>query len=257
MLALRVSDRRIQDADDSLRFFDEGLAEHQAWRLVPNSAGLEARWLEALLAHRRLRVAGSDLFGFAAFRAKFGEATLYPVAMSWVAALCSTCGDQAPARVLRALAEPGATADVAGKALWLRTLQAIGCDLSRVELQWAESLREKSAAFQSELDRVPDLAAGISLADEEMILLRAEATGKPLEDSTYQLNTRASADAAHAETMTFSGERQADGSVHFLVTTELVDPEILHYQLVQSWIRNGAVVRHAQKWQQARIPARR
>jgi len=253
VLALRVSDRRTQDAPETTRFFDEGLAEHLAWRLVPHPAGSEARWLEAVLAHRRLRVEAADLFDFAAFSRTFGEPAIYPVAMSWIAALCATCGDDAPARALRALSKPGATEDASGRALWQRTLQTIDCDLSRVELAWADSIRKKTTAFQSELDRVPDLVGGIGNVDDDLIVFRAEPIGKPLEGSSYRLHTRVSADDLHARTAGLSGEQQDDGSIRFLVAAESVDAMTLHFQLVQSWFRSGAIVTYAQKWQQTRI----
>jgi hypothetical protein len=254
VLALRVSDRRIVDHNLTLRLFDEGLAEHFAYRLVPDAAKVEARWLEATLAKERFRINEADLFALDNFRARFAEMLLYPVGYTWLEALTSLCGDDTPARVLRALSDPKAPKDLAGQALWRNTLTAVRCDANQVALRWEELLTKKAGELRDDIARVPVIAGGINRTDDDAIVLRAEIEGTKLEASSYQVNTRASADAPPSEYMAFSGEEQSDGSIEFVVWTGAVDGEMLEFQFVQSWLREGALVTHAEKWQRSRIP---
>jgi hypothetical protein len=256
VIALRLSDRRVGEHGESLRFFDEGLAEHLAWTLVPSAEGMQARWLEACLAKQRLRIEATDLFDQASFRARFGELPLYPLGLAWARALLDSCGSRAPDRLLRALAKPERPKDLRGRQLWQDALQAIGCDLNRVTLRWGELLKEKCAELRAELDKTPSLAGGITGIEGEDIVLTAEISGRDAEACTFAVNTRGSEADGHGAYLRFGAERAAAGSAEFLVPSDLVDEEMLQFQFTETCLRNDVTFSSVEKWQRARVPAR-
>ena len=254
VIALRVSDRRIVDHSESTKLFDEGLAEYLAFGVVPSSVEREAHWLEAVLARKRLRLDTSDLFDAGQFRAQFGELLFYPVGFSWLEALIATCGTDAPARVLRGFRRPEAPKGLAGWVLWQNTLEAVNCDLNQVMSRWVELLDKKADELQAEIDRVPRLAGGIARLDGDAIIVRAEIEGSPDASGTFQLHTRSSASDQQGQYLTFNADLGRDGGVEFIVDREQIAGKALEFQFVHTWVRKGALVQHAERWQRGRIP---
>jgi hypothetical protein len=256
VLAQRLSDRRISQHSSSMRVFDEGLAEQLAHALVPGPASAQARWIEAVLARERLHVQAKDLFDVETFRAQFGERLLYPMGFSWVHALSRACGPEVRVRILRALARPEGRKDLSGQILWQDTLQAIGCDLNRVALLWAELLKDKASELRKSVDATPQLSGGVSGTDEaeDTITLTAELQGPASDSCIIGMNTRGAESDAHGDYLSFSGEKQSDGSIRFSVERDLVSGEVLQFQFVETCLHEGVSYTFAPKWQRGRVP---
>jgi hypothetical protein len=125
-----------------MRFFDEGLAEHVAYALLPDRGRErdEGRRIAAL-AHSRFHLRFEDLLDPEAFMRRQDEYLLYALGEVWVAALVEACGQEAPARLLRTFGRAAAPQALAGADLWRHGLQAQGCDLERVNGGSEEILR--------------------------------------------------------------------------------------------------------------------
>jgi hypothetical protein len=253
-LALRVSDRRLRDANDTLRVFNEGLAEHIALALVPSAQETEARWLEAALIYRRSRPEPELLFDLSGFLARFREQEVYPLGLTLVSALTSACGKETPARALSALTRADAPRDLGGWSLFQDTLQSFGCDSSRVLLRWGELMESACEERKHTLESVAKLAGGIASADEEGIVVRAEIEGSPPEDAMYSLLVRDGADATAGDYQVFIGEVTPGGAVDFRIYDEAIGGQTLEYQFVTTWLVSGAATSHSTEWRRALVP---
>lgn len=258
VLALRASDRRTASHHESLRFFDEGLAEQLSLELVPDEAYVAARGVEAALAVTRLRLDFDDLVSFPRFKARFGERAIYSPALFWIRALHTACGSDAPRRALHSLARSDTPRQASGIALWQHVLQAIGCDLSRVNAVWGESLQLQARELQTELARIPTLRGGAATNDEELVL-NATLEGEPLESATYTAFLRSVTAnlglVGEGEQLSSAqGELLPDRRVKFSIW-EMYEPgDTLEYQLAITWYRNGTLVQHAGEWQKTFVP---
>ena len=169
-----------------LRFFAEGLAEYVAYQLEPGAAGAEtpersagaalsevsdadgdqprvqARRIAAL-ARSRFHLRFEDLLAPRSFVQRHDEYLLYALGEVWVAALVDTCGQPAPARVLRRFGGTGIPQTLAGLDLWRQSLQLDGCDLDRVV-----------GAFEQRLKRLEPDAAALPIATGTFVAKEGE-----------------------------------------------------------------------------------
>jgi len=115
------------------RFFDEGLAEHVVYALLPDRAWArdEGRRIGAL-ARSRFHLRFEDLLEPEAFLRRHDEYLLYALGEAWVAALVEACGQPAPARLLRTFGRAATPQTLGGVEMWRYGLQEQGCDLERV-----------------------------------------------------------------------------------------------------------------------------
>jgi hypothetical protein len=252
VVALRASDRRLDTHAMSLRFFDEGLAEALSLDLAPDPAATRARWLEAAVLRIRERVDFPLLCDFSSFVRRFGEPAIYPLGFTWVALLRSTCGEDAPRRILSTLRRPEVPSDASGDALVRAALQLAGCDASAVSSAWGRRLDELAAQRKADIERIPTLVGNLREEDDEPVL-RAVLEGPPLEGAIYRIRVRARPDDAIENQATSSAELEADGHLDFWIPEGFVTNDSVDFQFVVAWQEDGTYLEHAQEWRRGTL----
>ena len=145
VFADRVSNSRLNDAFNSIRFFHEGLASYVEHRLFGSEETVASlRSVAATMRHRRL-VQFDELVDDNKFRRKHDTNLVYPLGEVFVAALVDRYGDPAPAALLRSFGRKDAPERLAGVELWQDTFQAAGFNLD-----------ETIDAFYARLDSLVD-----------------------------------------------------------------------------------------------------
>ncbi|MFZ5896510.1 MAG: ABC transporter permease [Myxococcota bacterium] len=252
VVALRVSERRLQASADTLRFFEEGLAEHTALTLVPTPARADPLWLEAALLRQREHVGIAELSHLKEFVRRFGEPSIYPLGYTWVRALLAICGDSAPRRVLAALKSSELPNELRGEALIHSALQLARCDASQVHSEWGRSLDAVSSERRTELELVPELIGGLTKNADGDVVVRAELRGNPLPEALYRLNVRGSSEDGLDSQATVGSELDADGHLEFFVPEDYVTDAGVDFQFAVAWQRDGLSFQHAQEWRHGR-----
>jgi ABC-type transport system involved in multi-copper enzyme maturation permease subunit len=156
VFADRISNSRLTDAFNSIRFFHEGLASYLEHRLFGSDESVASlRTVAATIRHRRL-VEFDELVDNDRFRAKHDTNLVYPLGEVFVAALVDRYGDAAPAALLRSFGRKDAPERLAGIELWQDTFQAAGYNLDEtLDAFYArlDSLAEEHRPFIETLPR--------------------------------------------------------------------------------------------------------
>lgn len=247
VVALRASDRRIDTHATSLRFFDEGLAESLSLELAPDPALTRARWLEAAILRAREQVDFSLLCDFPSFVRRFGEPALYPLGFTWVEVFRSTCGEEAPRRVLATLQRHEIPTDSSGERFVHAVLQVAGCDASQVSSTWGRRLDELAVVRRSDIERIPTLIGNLQRKDDEPIV-RAVLEGKPLEGAIYRIRVRSRPGDAIENQAISSAAIESDGHLDFWIPEGYVSNDAVDFQFSVAWQEDGAYLEHAQEW---------
>jgi hypothetical protein len=132
VIADRVSNSRLTDAFNSIRFFHEGLAtyvEHELFGSYETLAPLRA--VAATMRHRHL-VRFDELVENDRFCRTHDTHLVYPLGEVFVASIVATYGKAAPAALLRSFGRKDAPEGLTGMELWQDTFQATGYNLDQV-----------------------------------------------------------------------------------------------------------------------------
>lgn len=173
------SNRKLRDHFNSVRFFVEGSAEHLAFTVLPSPDRRNRNWVTAATAASRLKIDFEDMVDSTHFAKKFDPDLFYALGDMWASALARVCGPESIGNSLRAFARPDAPPDLAGVALWQDNLQAIGCELTDVNVQWKQSIR--SLGEEGASARFPEFSTiVVTPLDQSSIAIRADlkASGK-------------------------------------------------------------------------------
>jgi hypothetical protein len=253
VLSFRATQRRLSSEAEALGFFAEGLAEALALELRPNVAAVEARRLEAVLAHRRLRLTFSQLIRYAIFTERHGPLLVYPMGFTWAQALIDSCGAEAPKKLLRALASPDVPLRLAPEGLWQHLLQRAGCDIASVNAAWESQLAASEGQLAAELARVPDLQGGNARRDGDEVRLLAQIEGEPSEGTVFFAKVRAQSNGAEAGGTALYAPRRPDGTLEFRVPASQVVDGVVQMQLGLRFERQGFPVVFEREWTKARV----
>jgi hypothetical protein len=253
VLSLRASADRLSSEGEALGFFSEGLAEALALELRPNAGVVDARRLEAALAHQRLSLTFDRMIHYDDFRQRYGVLLVYSAGLTWTQALIASCGREAPQKVLQALGSPDAPLKLPPLALWQHLLQRAGCDLSRVNGAWESQLAASEKELWPELHRVPILMGGNARWDGDAVQLLAQTDVEPVEGTVFFVNVRTQSTGPEARGTPLSGTRRADGALEFRVPSRAVMDGALQFQLGQRFERQGAPVSFANEWTKTRV----
>lgn len=253
VLSLRATERRLSSEAEAVGFFSEGLAEALALELRPSPAAAEALRLQAVLAHRRLRLSFAQLIRYERFTERHGPQLVYPIGFSWVEALLDSCGVDAPRKLLQALGRPDVPLRLAPEGLWQHLLQRAGCDIARVNAAWESQLAASAQALSAELAQVPELQGGIARWQGEQLLLLAQAAGESPDGTVFFANVRAKSSGPEAQGTALFSTRRADGALEFQVPPSVVVDGSLQFQLGLRFERQGFPVRFAHEWTRSRV----
>jgi ABC-type transport system involved in multi-copper enzyme maturation permease subunit len=224
VLADRVSNSRLTDAFNSIRFFHEGLASYVEHRLFGNDATIATlRSVAATMRHRRL-VEFDELVDDDGFRRKHDTNLVYPLGEVFVATLVDRHGDGAPAALLRSFGRKEAPERLAGIELWQDTFQAAGFNLDEtIDGFYArlDSLLDEHRAF---LDSLPRPRGAVRFQGERVGI---EVVGDV--PAGWEATCRFRQDADDADHQYFSGD--ADNSHTFWVHRDDLPGPTFWYQV--------------------------
>ncbi|HEX4998631.1 MAG TPA: ABC transporter permease [Terriglobia bacterium] len=125
----RLSDSRVENAFDSTRFFNEGLATYLEYRLFGSSERVRQSRSVAAVMRQRREVEFRELVNNGLLRRNRDLNVVYPLGEVFVAALVDRFGDDAPGTLLRTLARKERPSGLQGMELWRDTFQAAGFSL--------------------------------------------------------------------------------------------------------------------------------
>ena len=201
----RLSDRWRGDEARETRFFAEGSAEHLAYALVPDPAGLRQARAVAAAMWERQGLSSDDLFDDRRRRGRYETTLVYTLGERWVAALVATCGEGAIGDALRAMAREGASRHLSGRAFWSATLASFGCDLEAVDAALAEAMRADAEALREDIEAIPRLGGGVVGGEGGAVQVVALLDRDPPPGLTYLLRVRSGPERSDTETVTLRG----------------------------------------------------
>ncbi|NLD38453.1 MAG: ABC transporter permease subunit [Desulfatiglans sp.] len=161
VFAILESNRKINDYWNSTLFFNEGLAEHVSYTLFPDEEKLEAKNLLSVTTWKRNKITFDDLADMESFKKRYSEELFYTLGHLWVKAISDTYGDKTISDTLRALGREGAPTNLGSHLLWQDTLQAIDCDLEKVNTTWIKLLNDLSIKYEKRIEALPRLSGGV------------------------------------------------------------------------------------------------
>jgi hypothetical protein len=170
----QISDGRLEESFDAARWFHEGLASYVEFRFFRDDGGATAyrRW--AALAAKWEEVDFSEMVVNTTFSAKRDPFLAYPAGYLWVDSLVRVYGDDAPAKLLRALGREDGPRKLAGLALWRDACLASGFDLERVRSDFRNQLTTLQEEFSGILKAFPEITAGSASRQGNKIIIRPE-----------------------------------------------------------------------------------
>jgi hypothetical protein len=232
----------------ALRFFDEGLAEFVALKLLPDEATARARVFRTVLARQRLNIGLDVITDYERLRRTADQDLVYDFGLTWLNALVVTCGQGAPAAVVLALSRTDKNG-LDGTAFWRDTLRKAGCGWDAVAAQWNLMQDAELGRLKGELDRVPDLVGSVARRDADSVEVVGRLEGTPPPDAAYRLRLRDNDSEPESRYRTFVGEVTSDGAVHFEIQRYEISGERFQFQLGLQWSSLGTTLTHFERWQ--------
>ena len=156
----QITDGRLEESFDAARWFHEGLASYVEFRFFRDDSGATAyrRWVA--LAAKWEDVEFAEMVVNRTFSAERDPFLAYPAGYLWVDSLVRVYGDDAPAKLLRALGREDGPRKLAGLALWRDASLAAGFDLERVRSDFRNQLTALQEEFAEALTPFPEITAG-------------------------------------------------------------------------------------------------
>lgn len=157
----QLSENRIRDRFNSVRFFHEGLASYLEYRFFHPEEDLPEIRKVAAAAHARGDVRFEELVDNERLSADYAGDWVYPLGECFVAAVVERFGDEAPGELVRAFAREDAPDDLEAMTLWEDTFRAAGYDLEDAIAGFFELLDSETRKHRSFIDALPRLNAKI------------------------------------------------------------------------------------------------
>jgi hypothetical protein len=173
----RISESRVEDAFNSTRFFNEGLATYLEHRLFGSAKTAQPeRSMAAVMRHRR-EVDFEELIDNALLGRNRDVNAVYPLGEVFVAALVERYGDQAPGALLRAFARKDRPKQMQGMELWQDAFQSAGFSLETAIDAFYARLDGLVAENREFIARLPRIRGAVHF---EEALIGVEPLGTPL-----------------------------------------------------------------------------
>jgi hypothetical protein len=250
------SNRKISDYKNSTAFFCEGLAEYLSFRAVRDDRKLSAQRLLAATSWLRHKISFDELIDKSSFKARHNENLFYALGETWAMALAKGCGDAALGNVLRAMGREDAPKDLSGLALWQDTLQAIDCDLEKVNAYWVQYLSDISEDRKDEIELIPRLSGGVAGDKDGEVVLIAYTDRLIAETaSLFMVRVRNNATADEEMVRHFYGIIQPDTKpleIMFTFPTGIFIGRRFEYQF--GYVIDQGIQPYFEPWQSGAVP---
>lgn len=163
VFASRLTRSRINDAFDSTRFFNEGLASYLEFRLFRPEGSVEGYRRAAGILRTRGEIRIEELVDRAKLMERQDPDMVYAAGESFVAATVKLYGDGAPGKLLRALGREGGPRNLAGLELWRDAFQAAGYDLDAAIDEFFALLDASARENRGLASRLPRIRPEVSV----------------------------------------------------------------------------------------------
>jgi hypothetical protein len=227
VIAATASNRRLQDHSNYTLFFNEGLAEWLSYEILGLEKQRSALRLLAALAWQRFDLRFSDFLYAGSLRARFDENLIYALGESWVSSLVAVCGVHAPGATLRAMARTDAPQQLRGEAFWRDTLQAIDCNLTAVNGDFALTMR----GYQSQIADVPHLNGTVHVQPGRLSADLTLSETQPSQTYRVYVRVRDNARVSPTSTVARSGQLQSGETLTLRLPQPRLSGERFQYQL--------------------------
>jgi len=170
----QITDGRLEESFDAARWFHEGLASYVEFRFFRDDSGATSyrRWVA--LAAKWEEVEFSEMVVNRTFSTERDPFLAYPAGYLWVDSLVRVYGDDAPAKLLRALGREDGPRKLSGLALWRDACLAAGFDLERVRSDFRNQLTALQEEFAEALAPFPEITAGTASRRGNKVVIRPE-----------------------------------------------------------------------------------
>lgn len=185
-----ISDLRLKRAWAAARWWHEGLASYVEFRFFREPGEVAQLRRVAAGAHARKASEFELLVDDDAWRAKHDPDLAYSLGEVFFESLIAEHGDEAPGKILRALARKDAPEDVEGLDLWRDAFQACGWDMSRTISSYYERLQALATGEHREfVESLPKLRGRV-LAEEDELKITVIVTGELPEGAELRCRVR-------------------------------------------------------------------
>lgn len=167
----RITEGRLERNFNSARWFHEGLASYLEFEQFRKPAEKDEydHWLA--LSSSWNEVNFSELVLNHVLMSKRDSNIVYAAGMEWIYALVDVYGDEAPAKLLRAIGRPEAPPKIVGIELWRDACLAAGYDLERIRGRYRVRLRELRETYQETCDKMPEIKkAKVTRLDGQIVV---------------------------------------------------------------------------------------
>ncbi|MBI3928851.1 MAG: ABC transporter permease subunit [Armatimonadetes bacterium] len=250
VLAGRIGGERLIEYSQQTGLLNEGLAQYLAFERTPVPNHRRDSRRLAVAAWSRHDLAFEDACDYGWLEAEMDTTLEYALGELWVAALVECYGQEAPARLLRAIGRKDGPSDLELMAFWQDSMQAAGFNLERVLLCWERNLAELEGQEQAFLERLPRIAGGL-LEDEHGDVVLQARPDRPLGDATCVARFRPYPDAPESMYEVLYADLEEDGSCRFYVPEDLTG-DTLEFQLGIEF--SLATYPWFERWQPATLP---
>ncbi|NLT70083.1 MAG: ABC transporter permease [Verrucomicrobiaceae bacterium] len=170
----QITDGRLGESFDAARWFHEGLASYVEFRFFRDDSGATAyrRWIA--LAAQWEEVEFSEMVHNETFSTKRDPFLAYPAGYLWVDSLVRVYGDDAPAKLLRALGRREGPRKLRGLALWRDACLAADFDLERVRSDFRRQLADLREEYADASQAFPEITAGDAFRRGDKIVIHPE-----------------------------------------------------------------------------------
>lgn len=251
VFAILESNKKMNDYSYGTHFFSEGLADYVSYVLFPDSEKLDAQNHMAVASWKRFKITFDDLANKSSFKKKYSEHLFYALGHLWVKAMSETYGEKSVSDILRALGRDGAPSNLSSHLLWQDTLQAMNCDLEKVNMAWLKLLTDLSIKHEKRIETLPRIRGGVVGKNKGEIILSAvlDRDTQP-QDLIYVVRYRKDSDAEEVYTHMIFGEIQPDKKpleIRFNIPSDSLVGRRFEYQF--GYIFNKETFPYFEEWQ--------
>ncbi|MFY0524443.1 ABC transporter permease [Archangium gephyra] len=177
VLAQRIAGVEAAPRLATLKLLSEGLASYVEYRFFHPAGAEEEYQLIAAAARARREVKTEELLDLEKLAAERDENQVYPLGRAFIEVLVRRHGDEAPARVIKALGRKDAPEGLEGALAWQDAFQTAGIDLSQVFDDFFAYLDEQVERRREVIDSLPRPRGAVE-REEGQVGIRAVVDGK-------------------------------------------------------------------------------